>query len=134
MTGRVDPKRKLFVIAGGGDAEGGGLRVFDIAAGSAYAQQDWTHDVQGCDALLAATSPGLAYDPVQDRMIGWAGGDSVITLDLDTKRCTTTAYPDGPGGQNENGTFGRFRYFPKLGVFAVVNDYRRNAFTLRLTK
>lgn len=134
MTGRVDPKRKLFVIAGGGDAEGGGLRVFDIAAGSAYAQQDWTHEVEGCDALLAATSPGLAYDSAQDRMIGWAGGNAVITLDLDAKRCTTTEYANGPGAQNANGTFGRFRYFPKLGVFAVVNDYRRNAFALRLTK
>ena len=58
MTGRVDPKRNLFMIVGGGGNDGGGMQVFDIATGSDHAQQDWTSDVSGCDALLNANSPG----------------------------------------------------------------------------
>jgi hypothetical protein len=132
MTGRVDPKRKLFVIMGGSGAAGGGLQVFDIGAGSNYAQQNWTGQAMGCDQLLAATSPGLAYDATRDRMVGWAGGDDVFVFDPDTKTCTKVSHPGGPGPQNENGTFGRFRYFPVLNLFAVVNGYQANAYALRL--
>jgi hypothetical protein len=133
MTGRVDPKRKLFVIVGGTISAGGGVQVFDISQGSSYAQQDWTSMVSGCDALIRASSPGLAYDPVQDRLVGWAGGDTIYLLNLDAKACTTVSYGGGPGAQNSNGTFGRFRNFPALKVFAVVNDWQANAYTLRLT-
>jgi hypothetical protein len=132
MTGRVDPKRRLFIVVGGGGNDDGGMQVFDLGAGSDHAQQDWTHEVSGCDALLAASSPGLAYDAVRDRMIGWAGGDDVYVFNPDAKTCETTTYAGGPERQNENGTFGRFRAFPTLGVFAVVNDPDTNAFVLRL--
>ena len=97
MTGRVDPKRKLFVIMGGTADAGGGVQVFDISAGSSYAQETWTTQVSGCDALIAAASPGLAYDPVLDRMVGWAGGDTVYLFDPDAKACTTVSYGGGPG-------------------------------------
>jgi hypothetical protein len=133
MTGRVDPKRELFVVVGSGGNVGGGVQVFNIAAGSTYAEQNWTSQVTGCSALVQAIYPGLAYDPVQDRMVGWAGGDTVYILDLDTKSCQTKAFGGGPGAQNANGTMGRFRYFPSLNVFAVVNDWMKNAFTLRLS-
>jgi hypothetical protein len=133
MTGRVDPKRKLFVIVGGSVSASGGVQVFDISQGSSYAQQDWTSMVSGCDALIRASSPGLAYDPVQDRLVGWAGGDTIYLFNLDAKACTTVSYGGGPGAQNSNGTFGRFRSFPALKVFAVVNDWQANAYTLRLT-
>jgi hypothetical protein len=134
MTGRVDPKRKLFVIIGGTLSSGGGVQVFDISQGSSAAQMDWTSQVTGCDGLLDATSPGVAYDPVQDRLVAWAGGDTIYLFNPDTKSCTTVSYGGGPGAQNMNGTFGRFRYFPALKVFAVVNDYKGDAYTLRLTQ
>jgi hypothetical protein len=67
MTGRVDPKRKLFIVIGNAASQGGGLIVFDIASGSSHARQNWTSQVTGCDELVAAIYPGLAYDPVQDR-------------------------------------------------------------------
>jgi hypothetical protein len=66
-------------------------------------------------------------------MIGWAGGDTIYVLDLDTKACTAVTHGGGPGAQNANGTMGRFRYFPSLNVFAVICDWKRNAFTLRLS-
>ena len=132
MTGRVDPERGLFIVVGGGTAAGGGMQVFDIRSG--YAQQNWTSQVSGCDRLLAANSPGWAYDPDQERLVGWAGGDEVYVFDPESKRCTAKTFAGGPGKQNENGTFGRFRYFAALRLFAVVNDYRSNAFALRLTR
>ncbi|HKU40126.1 MAG TPA: hypothetical protein VJR89_18330, partial [Polyangiales bacterium] len=132
MTGRVDPERGLFVAVGGGSAAGGGMQVFDIRGDAA--QQNWTGQVSGCDALLAANSPGFAYDPEQKRLVGWAGGDAIYVFDPASKRCSMQTFAGGPGKQNENGTFGRFRYFPALRVFAVVNDYRANAFVLRLTR
>jgi hypothetical protein len=134
MTGRVDPKRKLFIVIGGGTGAGAGMQVFDIAPGSNYAQQDWTSQVTGCGGLISEVYPGFAYDPVQDKMVGWAGGDDVYVFDAATKTCTTVTYGGGPGAQNMNGTMGRFRYFPSLEVFAVVNDWDQNAFTLRLTQ
>jgi hypothetical protein len=131
MTGRVDPKRKLFIVMGSSGSQGGGVIVFDIAPGSTGTRQKWT--VTGCDELAAAIYPGLAYDPVQDKMVGWPGGDSVYLFDADAKSCTKVTYPGGPGAQNSNGTNGRFRYFPSLKVFAVVNDWQKNAFALRLS-
>jgi hypothetical protein len=134
MTGRVDPKRKLFIAVGGKGAAGGGMQVFDLASGSDHAQQDWTAQVSGCDGLLTANSPGWAYDAQQDRMIGWAGGDTIYSFDPDEKKCTTASHLGGPGAQHENGTFGRFRYFPALKIFALVNAYDRNGYVLRLSE
>jgi hypothetical protein len=47
MTSRIEPEHGLFVVVGGGTAAGGGMQVFDIGAGSDYAQQNWT-DLAEC--------------------------------------------------------------------------------------
>jgi hypothetical protein len=134
MTGRVDPKRRLFIVVGGSSSPDGGMQVFDLSEGSDHAQQNWTKLATGCEPLLAAMSPGFAYDEKQDRFVGWAGGNDVYTFDADTKTCSKQTLSGGPGAQNENGTFGRFRYFRDLGVFAVVNGPGRNAWLLRLRR
>ena len=116
----------------GGTADaGGGVQVFDVGPAAPRAAELDEPGV-GCDGLIAALSPGLAYDPVLDRLVGWAGRDTVYVFDPDAKACTTVSYGGGPGEQNANGTFGRFRYFPDLDVFAIVNDPQKNAYTLRL--
>ena len=124
----IDPKRKLFLFIGGGD-----FSAYDIQTGSTYAQQNWKSLAAGCTGLINGVVPGLAYDPVQDRIVGWAGGDMVYLLNPDTKTCTTVTYPGGPGTANGTGTYGRFRYLPAAGVLVVVNRATQNAFTLRLT-
>ncbi len=93
---------------------------------------DWSHKVTGCDRLLRANYPGLAYDPVRKQVVSWAGGDTVYLFDPDTRTCSSETYPGGPGPAQANGTLGRFRYFPELGVYALVNDWKQNAFLLRL--
>jgi hypothetical protein len=131
MTGRIDPKRQVFVMMGGGQ-----LRAISIAAGSSYDLMNWDSAATGCDVLRMAPSPGLTYDPAQDRLVGWAGGDDVYLFDADAKNCTKASFPGGPGPKGPavsgQGTFGRFRYFPKLGVFVVVSDWQSNAFSLRM--
>ncbi len=46
----------------------------------------------------------------------------------------TQTFSGGPGSAQPNGTNGRFAYFPALNLFAVVNDWQQNAYTLRLTQ
>lgn len=128
MTGVIDPSRKLFVMMGHGQ-----IRVVSIAPGSNYLTENWDAATTGCDALRNADSPGLTYDPDQNAIVGWAGGTAVYLFDATTRTCTQRTFPGGPGVAQKNGTFGRFRYFPRLKVFAVVNDAGNDAFTLRMT-
>jgi len=136
MTAVIDPGRKLFIEFGGtaaGDDGGpGGIQVVNIA-GSTYSFSDWNAQVSGCSALQNANYPGLAYDAVQKLIVGWVGGNTVYLFDPDTMTCTSQTYTGGPAAAQANGTFGRFRYFPALNLFAVVNDWQQNGYTLRLT-
>jgi len=127
LTGVIDEKREMLFEFGAGQ-----LKAFSIAPKSKYAIQAWDKQVQGCDALVRAAYPGLAYDTKLDRIVGWAGGDSVYLFDTDKRACTQVTFPNGPGPQMGNGTHGRFRYFPGLDVFALVNNWKQNAFILRL--
>jgi uncharacterized protein YceK len=124
-AGVIDPKRQLFFIIGSG------LQVISIAAGSNYTMQDWTSQVSGCGSLLSTDYPGLAYDPTQDRIVGWTGGATIYTFNPDTKTCSSVSPPGGPGAAQPNGTHGRFRYFPGINAFAVVNDAGENAYIFK---
>jgi hypothetical protein len=132
LTGVVDPGRHIFFLMGNKGANGGGVLAFRIGPGSVYAMENWTAEVTGCDGLVAKLYPGLAYDPSRNLVVGWAGGSSVYLFDPDKKSCTEIAYPGGPGPQQQNGTNGRWRYLPKGNVFALVNDWAQNSYTLRL--
>jgi hypothetical protein len=123
MTGAIDPERRLFVLFGGGQA-----RAFDLRHNSLLT---WDQDTKGCAAIQSTSYPAVAYDPVQKKIVAWAGGDAVYLFDPSSKVCTPVVFPGGPGKQN-NGTFGRFRYFPAFGVFALVNDWQQDAYVLRL--
>jgi hypothetical protein len=128
LSGLIDPDRKLFFMIGGP----GQFWVIGIGEKSKFEAQDWSRKVTGCDSLRYAPSPGLAYDPGRKEIVGWSGGDSVYLFQPDTRACSQETYPGGPGASQPNGTFGRFRYFSRLGVFALVNDWKQNAFLLRV--
>ena len=129
LSGVIDLDRKLFFMIGGP----GQFWVVDIGENSKFELQDWSRKVTGCDTLRFAHSPGLAYDAERREVVGWSGGDTVYLFQPETRTCSTETYPGGPGAAQPNGTFGRFRYFSRLGVFALVNDWKQNAFLLRLT-
>jgi hypothetical protein len=96
----------------------------------------------GCEGLIGNASPGLAYDPVEDRTIGWPDfGPTIYIYDSHTNSCATQSYnasapPDSShtgSPRSSNGTFGRFQYFPAYGLFVLVSDSDTNVRTLRLT-
>ena len=128
LSGVIDPGRKLFFMMGGP----GQLWAVDIRAESKFAVEDWSHKATGCESLLYSQFPGLAYEPERKLIVGWAGGDTIHLFHPDTGTCTSKTYPGGPGPAQANGTFGRFRYFPHLGAFVLINDWKQNAFLLRL--
>jgi hypothetical protein len=132
MSAVIDPNRKLFIMFGGEWDGNGGVKVINIAPRSNYQVQDWDAQTKGCEALRKSAYPGLAYDPIQKLIVGWAGGDSVYLFNPDTRTCMATNYPNGPGAQQSNGTHGRFRYFSKLDAFALVNNSGEDAFLLRV--
>ena len=127
LSGVIDPDLKLFFMIGGP----GQFWAVDIGENSKFEAQDWSRKVIGCDALRFAHSPGLAYDTDRKEIAGWSGGDTVYLFRPETRTCFTETYPGGPGAAQPNGTFGRFQYFPRLDVFALVNDWKQNAFLLR---
>ncbi len=128
LSGAIDPDRRLFFMIGGP----GQFWAVGIGENSTFELQDWSRKVTGCDSLRYARSPGLAYETELKVIVGWPGGDTVYLFHPETRTCSPETFPGGPGAAQSNGTFGRFRYFPALGVFVLVNNWKQNAFLLRL--
>ena len=91
LTGRVDPKRHLFIAIGSGS-----MLVYDLGEGRNHDKQDWTSSVSGCGDLISPHYPGFAYDPDRDKMVGWAGGYTAYVFDVDQKRCEAVTHAGGP--------------------------------------
>jgi hypothetical protein len=136
-SGVIDPKRKLFIFMGTQyQSSTPHVVALDISSGSSFKVQDWSSQVTGCDALAGANYPGLAYDPVLDRIVGWPNsGNTVYVFDTDMKSCSAQTFPNGPTNTlaSTTGTFGRFQYFPGLNAYAVVSLATLDAFRLTLS-
>src|SRR4029453_15406848 len=68
------PGRPTLLVVGGGKTT-----MFDISRSYASVQPLTT---TGGDAVVNAQGPGLVYDPTTDRIVSWAGGGDVYSLDL----------------------------------------------------
>ncbi len=123
----LDEGRRLFLLIGNGQAWGVALE-----GPGKYHFVDLHTKLSACGALLKAAYPGLAYDSREKVIVGWAGGNSIYLFNPGAGNCREREYPGGPGPAQPNGTHGRFRYFPSLDVFALVNDWKQEAFLLRL--
>src|SRR5579859_6494933 len=120
----IDVSRQLFVCAGGGT-------LYTIALSDSATVND--SGASGCSAVAAANSPGIAYDPIQQLIVLWSGGNNVVTYNASTHSCATVTFTGGPGAQLTNGTFNRFQYMPGIGAFVLANGMSSNVWTLRLT-
>ena len=128
-TAEIDPRRRKLVAVGKGE-----VLSWDISTPGTVSLENLS--TTGATAIIDASSPGLAYDPVSDKLVAWSGGAEVYTLDLDARvwskvapAPTNTATPTAPNG---NGTFGRFRYMPSRNAFIVVNGADDDVFIYKL--
>ena len=130
MTGTIDTKRHKYVLVGIQ-----GVIVFDLNASGTIPAQAWA--TTGATNLVGSTYPGIAYDPVSDRVIAWDGGATVYSLNMDTKVWTRL----DPAGTNQviptlpvdSGIYGRFRYIPSKNAFVGVNRIDENVFIYKLS-
>jgi hypothetical protein len=159
LSGAIDPTRKLFVLLGncpgGTCGPGNGVFVADISNPASTTQQNWTAATMAdssCAEFLSggvnpigAGNPGITFDPVANDFVAWPNqGNSVYTLtpDLNNHRltCQKMTFAGGPPNSSHAnnqsnttyGTYGRFKYFPALDVFVLVNDWNIAPYILRL--
>ena len=125
-TGVFDSKRQMFLLIGNGT-----VYAYDVSASSNFQRQIW-NTTGGSAIVNANNNPGVAYDPVSDRIVGWNGGNTVYSLDPTTKVWTASTFPGGPGAAIAAGTFKRWAYSPASGAFVVVNSVDNDAFVLKL--
>lgn len=125
-NGVIDPVRRLFLAIGGGY-----VYAFNVSGTTAGPLQQWS--TSGGNPIVSCTAPGVDYDPGTDRIVGWCGGDTVYSLNLDTKVWTPLTFSGGPGPQQTWGTFGRWRYSSSVNAFVLVNSVDQNAFLFRTT-
>jgi hypothetical protein len=137
-TAAIDPMRRLFVGVGSGN-----VWVWNMDAGP------YTPTLQpttGGPALLKSLAPGFEYDPVIRKLVAWNGFADIYTLDTNTwawklvpPAPTNTVIPpragyfdSSTGGWVNNGTYGRFRYIPRLDRYIVVNNNTENVYFYRM--
>jgi hypothetical protein len=120
----IDPKRQKLVVVGGGEAFVYDLRSFSRKTGTT-----------GETSIIHARYPGLVYDPVSDRIIGWNGGADIYVLDLDTMAWTKRVSPGlvVPTAATPTGTFGRWQYIPSKNAFIGVNSIDESVYIYRLS-
>jgi hypothetical protein len=125
MTAVIDPVRRKFVVVGAGQ-----VYTYDLGRRNMFFDRQ-TLATKGGDPIVNSVYPGLAYDPTSDRILAWNGGDTVYSLNLDSKTWTAMTYPGGPGEAPRNGTFKRWSYSHTSGVFVLVNRMNQNTYLFR---
>ena len=127
-TSALDPENRLFVGIGNGK-----LNIYNIKTRIITNRQRTT----GGEVIVNARGPGLAYDPVIKRIVGWSGGTSVYSLNISTwtwtehkAAGTNSVTPTAP---TRVGVFGRFQYIPSKNVYILVNEVDQNVFFYKLS-
>jgi hypothetical protein len=123
----IDPVRRRLVLL---DNVGPTMRTVGLDSpfsGAALAMSN-------VPATLSNRSPGFGYDPLADRYVHWAGGNSVHAMHPDTGAWAQVATNAGPGvPQQPLGTFGRWGYLPLFKVWLLVNDIDQNAWVFKVS-
>jgi hypothetical protein len=123
-NGTIDVKRRMFICAANGD-----FASISLTAPYTVTSLKGT----GCNNVYGPGGAAIDYDSANQDEVMWSGGNTVYVYNRDTDSCTAQTFPNGPPSMGVNGSFGKFRYFPGLGVFVVVTDINQNAYALRLT-
>jgi len=123
LSAAIDSKRRKFVMIGNG------VQVIDLNTNTMT-----TMATSNAPTFVTSQqSPGIAYDPVADRIVAWHGGSNVYALDMATGAWTQVAVNAGPtAAAPQWGTFGRWGYVPQYGIFVLINDIDQNAWVFKL--
>ncbi len=74
------------------------------------------------DSLPNAMAPGIAYEPALDKVVYWAGGQTVYFIDLNTRVITSRSIGgDNPGSPTAFGTYKRFGRIAQ-GQYLLMNN------------
>lgn len=120
----VDTKRGLLIVVGSNQ-----VLAYTIHA-SPVIKQIWS--TTGDTFMVAGSGQGLEYDPVADKIVGFAGDGHIYTLDPETKvwnRQTSGGTAPSPQGRCWN----RFRYVPALNAFVTLMDTWDGVYFYKLT-
>lgn len=142
MSVVLDSARKRLVYVGGETTS----RIYTISLDADRDYAPRAVPTTGATAITRSASPGLAYDPIRDRLVAWDGSrtrvtpETVYSLIPVTNEWEAFTFAGGPRGfvpgsfglYETWGTFGRWQYVPKLDAFVVVNSVDENAFLFRL--
>ncbi len=124
FSGTIDTTRRKFVMIGDG------VKVVDLNTNTMSTMST----TNAPSFVTSRESPGVAYDPVADRIVAWHGGGNVYALNMDTGAWTQVATGPGPtSSAPSQGTYGRWGYIPAYRVFALINSIDVNAWVFRLT-
>ncbi len=129
-VGEIDPKRRLFVLIGGGAAEVHAVGPKGELGAAKPLDATGDREIERC------YGPGLEYDSRAERLVAWCSGGEVYVLEPEPRRWVKVApasavFP-GPATAQTRGTWGRFRYMPEYDAYIVVNGLHQNVFLYRL--
>lgn len=109
-TGVIAETQRLFLSIGLGE-----VMVYDLANLGSY--ELWT--TTGPQDVVDGDAVGLAYDPISEAVVGWAGGQLHV-LDVENRSWTTVA---GQTPADGNDTWGRFAYVPCEDAFIAIPGF-----------
>lgn len=130
MAATIDVLARKFVIVGFDSVSGRG-RVYTYGIDAAVSTIETVPTTDG-NAIVGASYPGLAYDPISHQIFAWSeqAGSDVYSLELASGQWTQISASNGPRPVG-NGNHGRWRYSPDSGVFVSVNSVDDNIFIFR---
>jgi hypothetical protein len=131
-VGELDPKRRMFIVIGGGSAE-----LYRISPSGEFGEMQ-ALVTSGDKEIEQCYAPGLTFDTKADRFVAWCGKGEVYSLNPEKRLWVKhapkngVAPPDPADSPGIRGTYGRFRYMPEYNAFVLVSGMRSNVFVYRL--
>lgn len=132
-TAALDWKRRQMVLIGSGTDKPQAYAWNLDRPGPARDLRELT---RGDVEIERAYAPGFDFHSPSGKFVAWSGGSDVYVLDPENwtwsrrlAAADNSAVPALPLG---TGTYGRFRYVPKLDLFVLMNGVERNVFVYRL--
>jgi hypothetical protein len=131
-VGEIDPKRRVFIVIGGGGAE-----LYRVSPNGEFGEMQ-PLATSGDKEIEQCYAPGLTFDAKADRFVAWCGKGDVYSLNLEKRLWVkhapkSGAIPSDPADTpGIRGTYGRFRYMPEYNAFVLVSGIHSNVFVYRL--